>query len=150
MSTQPRIGFRRMMLLFIGLCTITANAQDLASHRWNDRILLIKTTRLESTTFQKQLEEFQNDKSDFEERKLVVYQIVGNRFTINGYGKSKSSYSGSVSKKVSTFFDEKNPFEVLLIGLDGQIKMRTTEMLTREALFGKIDAMPMRRNEAKH
>ncbi|MET1259593.1 DUF4174 domain-containing protein [Flagellimonas sp. DF-77] len=122
----------------------------MASHRWNDRILLIKTTHIESTTFQKQLEVFQNDQSGFEERKLVVYQIVGDRFTVKGNGKSKTSYGGSVSKKVSAFFDEKNPFEVLLIGLDGQIKMRTTEMLTREALFGKIDAMPMRRYELKH
>ena len=40
-------------------------------------------------------------------------------------------------------------FKIELIGLDGRVKLNTTELLTTEALFAKIDSMPMRQQELK-
>jgi hypothetical protein len=36
---------------------------------------------------------------------------------------------------------------VLLIGLDGEVKLRQSHAATNEQLFGLIDTMPMRRAE---
>lgn len=36
-------------------------------------------------------------------------------------------------------------FEVLLVGKDGAVKLRSRKPITLEALFAEIDAMPMRR-----
>jgi hypothetical protein len=38
-------------------------------------------------------------------------------------------------------------FKVVLIGLDGGIKLQKNGQLTPEELFGTIDSMPMRRAE---
>lgn len=40
-----------------------------------------------------------------------------------------------------------NGFEVLLIGKDGGVRLRQPRPITPEALFAKIDAMPMQRRE---
>lgn len=42
------------------------------------------------------------------------------------------------------------PFSVTLIGLDGGIKLETTEILKRKELYRIIDSMPMRRSEIKN
>ena len=41
-------------------------------------------------------------------------------------------------------------FEVVLIGLDGGIKLRQTKLVSLDKLFTLIDGMPMRRNELKN
>jgi len=38
-------------------------------------------------------------------------------------------------------------FEIMLIGLDGGVKLRQSKFLSNEDLFARIDQMPMRRDE---
>lgn len=52
-----------------------------------------------------------------------------------------------ISKNI---LDESNDFEIILIGLDGRIKLRQSQFLLDEDLLRIIDAMPMRRNEIKN
>ncbi|WP_193227645.1 DUF4174 domain-containing protein [Aureimonas psammosilenae] len=40
-------------------------------------------------------------------------------------------------------------FEVLLVGKDGGVKMRAKEPIQAKELFSTVDAMPMRRQEAR-
>jgi putative N-acetylmannosamine-6-phosphate epimerase len=40
-------------------------------------------------------------------------------------------------------------FEVILIGKDGGVKKRKTELMTTEELFAIIDSMPMRQSEMR-
>lgn len=51
------------------------------------------------------------------------------------------------------FKDWTNPdsgFEILLIGLDGGVKLRQDKVIDAETLFARIDAMPMRRQELEN
>ena len=41
------------------------------------------------------------------------------------------------------------PFSIILIGLDGGIKLRQQELLTAKELFRIIDSMPMRKAEMR-
>ena len=52
--------------------------------------------------------------------------------------------AGKLTEEV---LNEKEDFEVILIGLDGGIKLQRTELLTKEDLFKITDSMPMRRDE---
>jgi hypothetical protein len=40
-------------------------------------------------------------------------------------------------------------FEVILIGKDGGVKKRKTELMSTDGLFAIVDAMPMRQSEMK-
>jgi hypothetical protein len=78
-----------------------------------------------------QLELIQKDSNAVKERDLIV----------------------TVVPKESALWDKYkvpgNAFTVILVGKDGTVKHRTTEVLTAKALFAIIDAMPMRRSEMK-
>jgi len=45
--------------------------------------------------------------------------------------------------------DTSKSFIFILVGRDGGEKHRSEKMVSHQELFGKIDAMPMRRNEVK-
>ena len=45
--------------------------------------------------------------------------------------------------------DTASAFPLLLIGRDGGEKLRSSDVVSAEKLFGMIDAMPMRKNEVE-
>lgn len=100
---------------------------------------------MESENFQQQLEIFEKDKEAFKERKLVLIQAIP--------GKIREVFPKESDWKESDFYKKekgsKTEFEVVLIGLDGGIKLRQNEILQTEKLFSLIDSMPMRRAEMR-
>lgn len=125
---------------------INANSQDLSSHQWEDRLVLILTNDPSNADYMKQLEELKRDRKALEERKLVVYQITPTRHKV-GLDDSESWQNGSdLYKKYKT---TDTNLEIKLIGLDGGIKLDQKEFLSGEKLFSEIDQMPMRRREIK-
>lgn len=82
---------------------------------------------------------------------MILYKIVNNDFTLTNYTNSSLNSSGKVSGKLAeNILDAKENFEIILIGLDGGIKIQQTKILTKEHLFNTIDAMPMRKNEMEN
>jgi hypothetical protein len=93
--------------------------------------------------FIKQLEELNSNPDGLKERKLIVYKILPeSQKTANT--DSTWIYDSEVH---SSYTKSGELFKVILIGLDGGIKLVQNEELSTEALFSKIDAMPMRRTE---
>ncbi|MGB5418967.1 DUF4174 domain-containing protein [Algibacter sp.] len=121
-------------------------SQNIASHQWENRILLILTDNSDTTTFQNQLKEFQTHENGLTDRKLIVYQIKEYIYT-KGLKEGEWQHS---SKLYKTYKSVNTSFEVILIGLDGGIKIRQSELLTCEKLFETIDVMPMRKAELKN
>lgn len=137
-----------LKLLFIAMICMKANsiyAQPLDNHKWKNRIILILIDDEKNDTYKKQLIEFNKESIGLQERKLIVYHIkpsaLKKGLNSNIWENAKTTYKDY--KKTS------NPFEILLIGLDGGIKLQQENLLTCEALFSLIDVMPMRRNELK-
>lgn len=125
--------------------------QDLEKHKWTNRILIVKSVDAESNKYQEQVKEFTNSTEELIDRKLILYKIVEENFTLTVYKNSTLNSSGKVSRKLAeSILNEKENFEIILIGLDGGIKLQKTEVLTKQELFNTIDAMPMRRNEIKN
>lgn len=139
----------RMIFILIGCSSLTnLNGQDLKEHSWENRILIVKTSDITSNKYQEQRKEFKNSLEELIDRKFVFYIVTGDDFELIDYENVALNKSGKISGKLSeTILSEKENFEVVLIGLDGGIKLRQTEILIKEDLFKIIDSMPMRRDE---
>jgi len=119
-------------------------SQELSSHQWEDRLILILTVDTSSTVYQNQIEELYSDKKGLNDRKLVIYTVLPKKFKRDnrenqGWIQSTELYA--------EYKQSDKPFEILVIGLDGGVKLRQSKFLSNEDLFGRIDQMPMRRDE---
>ena len=82
----------------------------------------------------KQLAEFEKNEPGMKERDIKVISF------------KKSAENDHLFKKWK--IKESDSFTFLLIGRDGGEKYRSGTFVSHQDLFGKIDAMPMRRSEA--
>jgi len=135
-----------LLLLFINLSMM--NAQDLSQYQWKNRILVIQFDELDQENYKEQIRIFKTHKKGLTERKLIVYQICGDLYK---KGLDERTDWDKADRQFLKRFDreESKDLEVFLIGLDGGIKMRQSEVLTAEDLFGTIDVMPMRKREMR-
>lgn len=139
-------------LLFILLMHST-NAQDLSKHQWNDRILLVLSEDFENgkipLEYFNQIKELNKNHDGLKDRKTVVYSVLPTEYQfINPINHKETDWIKSDSLFVS-FNQEKEPFKVILIGLDGTIKLTRTDFFSSKELFAIIDGMPMRKAEMK-
>jgi len=121
---------------------------DLKQHQWKNRILIVKAENQNNEDFKHQLKEISNFKNGFIERKLVLYKVDNEEIIFDNQkiGAHPKVFEHTSHEKGDIFLIDKD-FEVILIGLDGSIKLRQNKILKMSKLFDVIDAMPMRRRE---
>lgn len=139
----------KTILTLTGILVFTnVIGQNLNDHRWKNRILIIQALDELTDKYQKQLREFNDADKELKERKLVIYEIVGDKYKITNYQNKKSHNSwNSTNELVGEVLNKRDDFNVKLIGLDGGIKLDRTTVQKRKDLFNIIDSMPMRMNE---
>lgn len=120
-------------------------SQDVKKHKWENRVLLVFTHKKNDEIFNKQISNLLKEKKGLTERKLIIYQFVKDQYSINFDSKWLLS-----SLKKNKYKTESENFKVVLIGLDGGIKLEQTSFLSTKKLFTIIDGMPMRRNEIRN
>ncbi len=98
-----------------------------------DKRQLLLFTQKNSTIAEKQLAIWNAEQAGIQERDLTITVITGNDLLYKKY-------------KVNLLTD----FTVILIGKDGNEKLRTQNLLTADKLFALIDAMPMRKEEMRN
>lgn len=119
-------------------------SQDFKKHQWKNRVLIVSTTDGTSSDFLKQIDLLKNLNQELTERKLIIYQIVNDKYKVGFSSNFKSS--NSTSKK---YVNTKKGLQIILIGLDGGVKLKQNYVLTAEKLFAIIDGMLMRKRELK-
>ena len=119
--------------------------QDLEKHQWQNRVLLILTNDIDSDIFNTQVQSFKGYSKELSERKLIVYKVVPLDHKL--VNKDNTWLNNQVI--FNRYKQSNNVFEVVLLGLDGDVKLRQTYCLTPEKLFTIIDGMPIRRSEIK-
>lgn len=132
------------LIIVFTLTFMQSFSQDFKDHQWKDRVLIISTNNEKGIDFQKQINLLENLDQELKERKLIVYQIIHNKYKLN-FTESYKLLNSSSKKYVST----KDGLQVLLIGLDGGIKLKQNSILNAEKLFAIIDGMPMRKRELR-
>ncbi|WP_197022154.1 DUF4174 domain-containing protein [Sediminibacter sp. Hel_I_10] len=120
------------------------NAQDLKKHQWEDRLILVFAKTSENLEFQKQLNELKAHEDGLKDRKLIVYRITPQSYAT---GFSKNTPWSQNATLFTDFMKSNDRFKILLIGLDGGIKLKASKIVAAGTLFETIDAMPMRRAE---
>ena len=142
-ATGMRLLF---MLFFISGTFHSLEAQDLESHRWRDRVLLLITVDLKNPEYIRQIHALKEYPAELEARKLMVCTVVENRYA---KGLPAGSWRSGVQNRFATT-DAKTGFRLVLIGLDGGVKLDTSSFVHLETLWALIDGMPMRRAELEN
>ncbi|GAA4106000.1 hypothetical protein GCM10022393_00150 [Aquimarina addita] len=139
---------RHVILLLISVSFIISDsiyAQDIASHQWKNRVVLVISDAGDHPIAKKEMSEFNTYADEMNDRKLIVYQITPSQYKIG--------VENATWKKSQTLFEKfkslEGAFEIILIGLDGGIKLRKSEFISSNDLFKTIDVMPMRRSEIR-
>lgn len=141
------MGLQRfLILLTLMVSTLMGSAQHISSHQWNDRLVIVLTTDSQNQIYLKQLSELQVFEEGLKERKIIVYQSLPSRFRVGLSLDASWKASDNVYKQLKKSDAE---FEIILIGLDGGIKLRKEQWVAAEELFALIDRMPMRRAEMR-
>lgn len=135
----------KWFVIYLLFFTITIIGQNLEQHQWNNRILLVFSDDKNDERLTKQMEILSEEKQGLAERKLLVYRFSENQFTTEF---NTVWFSSTLkTKKYKSKFED---FKIVLIGLDGGVKMKQITILSTEKLFAIIDGMPMRRSEIRN
>lgn len=123
-------------------------AQNFLKHQWQHRILVIQFDEVNQQNYTAQLHDLRINNSGLTERKLIVYQFCDDQYRM-GVDKESEWRKADPSILEEIKKDVDMDFSILLIGLDGGIKLRQSKALTTEELFRIIDSMPMRAREIR-
>ena len=138
------------LILIFQISGLTSEAQDLSTHQWENRILLIHTIDQTHPLYQQQISTLKSNQTGLRERKLIIYQVSNDWLRIGLDEESKwKKADESFLERVKVETNSSSGFTVQLIGLDGGIKLRKEAVLTIKELFKVIDAMPMRMQELR-
>jgi hypothetical protein len=117
---------------------------DLDSLRWKNRVLVILSPTESDLSFQLQKQESASSPEGVLDRDLVILEILEQEKSRIGKQILSEKSVQNIRKKLGV---QTGPFQVLLIGKDGGVKLRSAEPVPVKDIFGLIDSMPMRRQE---
>ncbi len=116
-------------------------AQAFSEFQWKNRLFILLTPDLEDPVYKRQIRELRRANEALKERKGLVYSITPE--SIEGdlsEGRPETLRHGRFRG-----FDPASGFRLLLIGLDGGVKLQSDRFTSASDLWAIIDAMPMRR-----
>ncbi|MBC2838944.1 DUF4174 domain-containing protein [Robiginitalea sp. SC105] len=137
------VGCCLVLVLFSG----TLEAQDLRNYRWENRLVVLLTPDLQDPVFLRQLAEMQGAAKALKERKGVVLTVTPDGYAtgldpVKAQDRKPGKQTGAISR-----MDPSDGFRLVLLGLDGGIKLESREFVPAESLWALIDSMPMRQRE---
>ncbi len=137
-----------LLIMAVFSALAAARAQDainpdkpLSAYRDKNRVLLVFAPTELDPTYREQIKLWQNEKTGFDERQLLVLPVFTDAKRPAG------DPPGTLAKKYNVY---PKTFEVVLVGKDGHDAYRSAKPVPPASLYAAIDAMPMRRAEMKH
>ena len=126
---------RDALALFIGFAaliggSVVADDDPIAAYKWEARPVIIFADSEKDPRFQRQVANLSSRSDDMTERDVVILMDT-------------DPSAGSALRQMFRPRD----FQIILIGKDGEIKLRRPHPITVEDLNRQIDRMPMRRRE---
>ena len=117
----------------------------LSEFRWKRRVLLIFGRDLNDSVVE-QGDRLDEKRPEAHERQLTVLTVVNGIVSNSGRHESLPS---AEALRAKFRVNDQTPFTVILVGKDGQEKLRDNAPVEASALFELIDSMPMRQDEIK-
>ncbi len=119
---------------------------DLSVYQWRNRLLIAAAPSPDDPSMQAFRARWQHRESEIADRDLLVFHLYEDRPGRVG----KTTIAPQVAETLRRELDiPAGTFTLLLIGKDGASKLRAAEPVRPEEIFGRIDAMPMRRQEIR-
>ena len=117
--------------------SLPAEARDapLAGYRWKNRVLVVVAPSRQDDNLVAQRRIFEQNAKGMAERQIVLIEAAGD----DDRARAIRSQLGA----------DDRAFRVLLVGKDGNTAVSSTKPFSATELFGKVDAMPMRRDEMR-
>ncbi|WP_412536360.1 DUF4174 domain-containing protein [Marinobacter sp. MIT932201] len=139
-SVTKKRTFLALMLLLITLTTHGADMNSLSDYQWKNRLILVQASDENAG----EIEMLRSARAGVDDRDVVWFVNTGSEVVSN-----QQSLSNSLESDIKTLLDGgRSDGRVLLIGKDGGIKSREVS-LDLDAIFRRIDAMPMRMREMR-
>jgi len=117
---------------------------DLNALRWKNRVLVLFSPSESDASFQSQKQGLASREEEVADRDLLILEIIEQGKSRAGNQLLSIKSVQDIRKRLGV---QTGPFQVLLIGKDGGVKLRSREPVSIKDLFGLIDSMPMRRQE---
>lgn len=132
-----------ILAVLLSLIALTAHGTDmnrLNDYQWKNRLILVQAASKNGG----EIETLRRAEAEVDDRDIVWFVNTGSDVVSN-----QDVLSSSLESDVKALFEESRSDErVLLIGKDGGIKSRESS-LNLDAIFRRIDAMPMRIREMR-
>ena len=129
-----------LMLLLITLTTQGAGMNSLSDYQWKNRLILVQATDENAG----EIDTLRSARAEVDDRDIVWFVNTGADLVSNQDGVS-SSLESEIKALLDQFCSDGR---VLLIGKDGGMKSREPS-LDLDAIFRRIDRMPMRMREMR-
>lgn len=138
LSRRTALGGRVAIALsasaVVALATVLpAKADPLAGLRWKSRVLVVVAPSAQDGELRTQRRHLESASNGMFERNIVLMEAVGD-----------GQQARELRKRLAT---NGNEFRVFLVGKDGNTAFASNDPLVAQDIFGRIDAMPMRKDE---
>lgn len=134
---MKRIFLASLIALFSSQVFAMDSLKDFA---WKNRVVLVFGSSASQTLLQ-QIDILKRQKAELDERKMVVISVSEGEASAV-YGDAPALDPADLRKHAGIKSDG---FQVVLVGMDGGIKLRSENVVSDVELFDLIDRMPMRR-----
>jgi hypothetical protein len=142
------LSLHLLALAWVSVAHAQTRAELLAGLRWDYRVLLVFAPSEQSAELHAQRAQLRSQMAELRERDLLLIEVVADRVGLDPVAPPNLLDVSAAGLREHFGVDDRS-FAVLLVGKDGQRKLFQTELLPVAALFGVIDAMPMRREEIR-
>jgi hypothetical protein len=119
---------------------------DLDAYRWKNRILIIFVPPVDSENYEAQKEILRNQSAGILDRDLRIVEVLEKESNADLDISLTGESAQEMRNRLGVTGQE---FQVILIGKDGTVKLRSKAAVSASALFQLIDAMPMRQEEMR-
>lgn len=130
----------------VGSANGTCSSSDLDMYRWKNRLLLVFTPSDTDQTYLELQQALGRAGDKLQDRDMVVFRLFA-----SGRGKTDEACLGKdeVLSLYQRFDVPGHSLTVILLGKDGGEKARQVGQFDLQAIFDRIDAMPMRQREMR-
>ncbi len=134
---------RLLTASIIALTSTQVNAMDsLSALEWKNRVIVVLGKR-DDPKLDRQIALLESQKEELADRDMVIIRVSGeDARTV--YGKASVLDASAIRKEAHVSGDR---FQVLLLGKDGGVKLRSDSVVRNVEIFDLIDSMPMRNAE---
>ncbi len=143
---------KSLILALIPLLLLAAPADaaqsdaNLEQYQWKNRLLLVFAPSENHSTYQELVQSLDAAEGELADRDMVVFHLFEDK---TGYVFGDAIRPESVTTLRERYNPDQGRLTLVLIGKDGGEKARQVGSYDLEALFRRIDEMPMRKREMR-